>query len=43
MSTKGILWRMINDVNKEPICYVGATEALNAAKFVRESCGTACR
>jgi hypothetical protein len=34
---------MINDANKQPICYVGATEALNAAKLARDSGGTACR
>ena len=43
VSAKGVLWRMINDANKQPICYVGATEALNAAKRARDSGGTACR
>ena len=39
VSAKGVLWRMINDANKQPICYVGATEALNAAKLARDSGG----
>jgi len=43
VSAKGVLWRMINDANKQPICYVGATEALNAAKLGRDSGETACR
>ncbi|SHG49336.1 hypothetical protein [Bradyrhizobium erythrophlei] len=43
VSAKGVLWRMINDANKQPICYVGATEALNAAKLARDSGGTASR
>ena len=43
VSAKGVLWRMINDANKQPICYVGATEALNAAKLAGDSGGTACR
>ena len=43
VSGKSVLWRMINDANKQPICYVGATEALNAAKRARDSGGTACR
>jgi hypothetical protein len=34
---------MINDANKQPICYVGATEALDAAKLARDSGGKACR
>jgi hypothetical protein len=34
---------MINDANKQPICDVGATEALNATKLARDSGGTAFR
>jgi hypothetical protein len=34
---------MINDANKQPVCYVGATEALDDAKLARDSGGTACR
>lgn len=36
-SAKGVLWCMINDASKQPICYVGATEALDAAKFAHDS------
>jgi hypothetical protein len=43
VSAKGVLWRMINNANKQPICCVGATEALNAAKLARDSSGTVCR
>jgi hypothetical protein len=43
VSAKGVLWRMINDANSQPIRYIGAIEALNAAKFARDSGGTACR
>jgi hypothetical protein len=43
ISAKGVLWRMINDANQQPICYVSATEALNAAKLACDSGGTACR
>jgi len=43
VSANGVLWCMINNANKQPICYVGATEALDAAKLARDSGGTACR
>jgi hypothetical protein len=42
VSAKGVLWRMINDANKQPICYIGATEALDAAKLASGSRGVAC-
>jgi len=42
VSAKGVLWCMISDASKQPICYVGATEALNAAKLARDSGGTTC-
>ena len=32
-----------HDANKQPICYIGATEVLNAAKLARGGGGTACR
>ena len=37
VSAKGVLWRLINDANKQPMCYAGGTEALNAATFACES------
>jgi len=37
VSTRGVLWRLVNNANEEPICYVDATDALNAAKFPRET------
>lgn len=43
VSPKGTLWRMINDASKQPICYIGATEALDAAQLARDSGGVACR
>jgi hypothetical protein len=43
VSAKGVLWRMINDANKRPICYIGAAEALDAATLVRDSVAVACR
>jgi hypothetical protein len=33
VSPKGALWRMINDASKQPICYIGASEALEAAQI----------
>ncbi|WFU39118.1 hypothetical protein QA640_32735 [Bradyrhizobium sp. CB82] len=33
VSAKGALWRMINDATNRPICYIGATEALGAARL----------
>jgi hypothetical protein len=42
-TAKGVLWCMINDADKQPICYVGVTEALNAAKLARDSHGPGCR
>lgn len=42
-SAKGVLWCMIKDANKQPVCYIGATEALNAAKLARDSRGPECR
>jgi hypothetical protein len=41
VSAKGVLWRMINEANKQPICYIGATEALDAAKLASGSRGVA--
>ena len=43
VSPKGTLWRMINDASKQPICYIGATEALDAAQVTRDNGGVACR
>ena len=43
VSANGALWRMIKDANKQPICYVGAHEALTAATLVRDSHGHRCR
>jgi hypothetical protein len=43
VSAKGVLWRMINGVNNQPICYVGATEALDAAKLASNGGRVACR
>jgi hypothetical protein len=43
VSPKGALWRMINDASKQPICYIGASEALEAAQFARDGGGVACR
>lgn len=43
VSANGALWRMIKDANKQPICYVGAHEALTAATLVRDSHGHGCR
>jgi hypothetical protein len=43
VSSKGVLWRMINDTNKKPICYIGASEALEAAQLARDGGGVACR
>jgi len=37
VSAKGVLWRMINDANSQPICYIGATETLDAAKLASDS------
>jgi hypothetical protein len=37
MSTRGVVWRLVNNANEEPMCYVDATEALNAAEFARET------
>jgi hypothetical protein len=34
---------MINDASKQPICYIGASEALEAAQFARDGGGVACR
>ena len=39
VSAKGALWRMIKDANKQPICYISATEALKAATLARCSHG----
>jgi hypothetical protein len=36
-SAKGVFWRLVNDANKQPMCYAGVTEALNAATFACES------
>jgi hypothetical protein len=43
VSPKGTLWRMINDASKQPICYTGATEALDAAQLARDNGGVARR
>ena len=42
VSAKGALWRMIKDTDKKPTCYIGATEALDAAKLASGSRGVAC-
>jgi hypothetical protein len=43
VSAKGVLWRMINDASNQPICYIGATEALDAARLASNGGGAACR
>ena len=43
VSAKGTLWRMINDTHKKPICYIGASEALEAAQLALDGGGVACR
>jgi hypothetical protein len=43
VSAKGTLWRMINDTHKKPICYIGASEALEAARLALDGGGVACR
>ena len=37
VSAKGALWRMIRDIDRQPACYAGATEALTAAILARDS------
>jgi hypothetical protein len=43
VSAKGVLWRLINDTDKKPICYIGASEALEAAQLARDGGRVACR
>jgi hypothetical protein len=43
VNAKGVLWRMTNDANKPPICYVGPTEALKAVTLARDCHGPGCR
>jgi hypothetical protein len=37
VSAKGVLWHLVNEASKQPMCYTGATEALKAATFAGES------
>ena len=37
VSANGALWRMIRDTDRQPVRYVGATDALTAAMLARDS------